>query len=1095
MSYDLKPVPIKEPAIPSGIDFPKTGSPIDARTEAAANVGLAKSPQETAKTSEKQYSLISNELIVSPLKQSSTPIQTKEEFKKRFDQVLKEMIDNPPKLNPLKEESGDVEEITEIDSPAVAAESTNTKLAHAQDIVHTLSPFIAADWDAEHGEGAWASMLESLLFAAFTKYSMLEGATNYEELVWIAVSQLVAETAGLSPESCCPQFPSNENRSANDSEALNRWQALKVCLLAGAASGISLESCPESRENGESYLQLGLSYLWSGLSYLSTTITAKKVGQLILLGGAIWAMSSIPGASATVQNFNQSLGNLSSAFPTFHNTFGAYLDPAMCYDTAQPIIQTVAENASWSYLSALPKILPKIQRANKYFSNKNTRDGVETLLSLPVYIKGGVIQGIMFDIGCYAFNTLLDRRYNENASMSQLLLSPHTAALLFATDSFLPGSMIFQPIANGFSSSLNYMGISEYLGQATTAMTAAGGAAWDYAAGAVQSGAALSSAHPYLTMAALAIGASLLYKKVIRPTTSIHSPDKETELYEKKNVVCTKGTFNIKVYGPPDLSLSEREDLFNAFIKEMLEKNPVRTVPGDKIEFRFQDAKTWTVNVTPKDGNAAGRTLTGQKSYEQMPSTPSNIASIKNLETLHKVMVNSAHAVMEDLRSITTEKIPNNAPAVIPVMFSNAPSALLSAVQALLAIPEMRYAMQNSNNSKVSQVALMYGEKIAHCDSAPIDLSELEEALNPTPRWLGDKERLNSHQYEKKLIDLMSARDDLSNVCIARSDREQPSLGLQIPLSDNNDNLQKLVNDKQTLSNTQFSEIPKFLQISLNQATHDHEIKQELQLNWNYIALAARPPLPEENPPKLMYLLQSFILHTASGEITYQRTVENINEVSKIFYWKIDPGSGSGIPKIIDENEFLKNANSKDPKDLFFLRKEENWAVQAHEIIHERYDSQNNPNLKSDPLEPIFWEYNTRVAPRAKIDQAALENNPVSLRAAVKEALQEAGAAGRREISLRVPVGQEANGMNWPIGIVCFAVQEYLQENPGQFDKVKLAIDKRMKRDEKREFLIQEIDQAIALCKQYPDQSDQAFLEFSRAWMNRSKPRRHGWFF
>src|SRR5579862_4754335 len=82
----------------------------------------------------KQLTLIPNELVESPKLQSTPPpIQTKEQFQKRLDQVLEPIIDK---------ENGDPEEITEIDSPAIAQESA--KLAHAQDIVFTLSPFIAA---------------------------------------------------------------------------------------------------------------------------------------------------------------------------------------------------------------------------------------------------------------------------------------------------------------------------------------------------------------------------------------------------------------------------------------------------------------------------------------------------------------------------------------------------------------------------------------------------------------------------------------------------------------------------------------------------------------------------------------------------------------------------------------------------------------------------------------------------------------------------------------------------------------------------------------------------------------------------------------
>src|SRR5206468_5375879 len=58
-----------------------------------------------------------------------------------------------------------------------------------------------------------------------------------------------------------------------------------------------LPSQEEIDQGPQSYFQSGLSYLRSGLSYITTSITAQKVGQLILLGGAIWLLSSIPGAS------------------------------------------------------------------------------------------------------------------------------------------------------------------------------------------------------------------------------------------------------------------------------------------------------------------------------------------------------------------------------------------------------------------------------------------------------------------------------------------------------------------------------------------------------------------------------------------------------------------------------------------------------------------------------------------------------------------------------------------------------------------------------------------------------------------------------
>ena len=1025
----------------------------------------------------------------------------------------------------------DVEEANLFD-----CEDLTQEYEHAKDIVRTLTSILKNSWDAEHSEEeSWESTLQEIYDSAQEKYAEAKDASisvNSKELASIAVSKFVAQEAGL-PEYCCPQFPWENKEGVENTEQLVRWQALKkTCLLNGAALE-QVQSVEDSEEGSQTQLQTGLSYLQNGLSYLSTTITSNRVG-LFFLG--LCALSALPLATAAAVPI---LVNATSVcVPGVSAVFGGCGAAATNTVASGTFIGEVA--------SAVGGLVP--------YAAQTLGGAASALVPYVVPVCTVVTSPIVTSL---LGDGVLNATTNfTNTSLPMCNLGDAPAITGAVTNASWLGNL-------GYAPTVIYS-----MSQARNALTAASDGNYG-TAGANLVRAALPLAATYLggpvAGAAAAAVLSAAERLLIAPTDTATAPPAESKLYEKRNVVCKKGIFNIKVPGPAGLSPEEEKDLIKAFISEVLDQNPVNTIVGDKIEFQFPESKKWTVQVTRETREGHAETLESVKTYTESPSDRN---SIKKLETLRKVMGGAhAFAVMQPLHSITMDRIPNNAPTVSPVAFTNAHPALCSSMRAMLAIPEIRTAMEQSNHSEVNRIANAYG------GSDPLDLANLERALNPRT--------LDVEGYENALRDLMviDSLDDLSKLLIPKLQINDQLYAntiatnwhkakkiapifpkLEISPSATEESLQTLVNanQRQGTSQTQFYSIPHSLQISVAAATGTNRAvtvnvdeatgtdqaatvdkKLELlDLDWHYIeANAPETPQgndrinnnePNNNKPK--YSLQNMILHTDQGDVTYQRTVENVNGEPQIFYWKFDPTSEIDAPICIDFDEFQQAANSEDKKDLFFL-KQEAGAVRAEEVLgEERYDSDSAPNLAEEAYNASFKYdntfYNMTLPPYDRIKGAVEGNNPNTLKAAVMNALQIAATAleaaeealqtavdnglaeeevarltavrnSLTEITLPVPVGDAANGMNWPIGIMWFAAQEFMQTQAGSEFKVRLAIDKSKKQGERRAHLVDQIDMAETIYLQHqwqgasPEPTAHAlarFTNFTRDWKAYSKP-------
>ncbi len=1084
---------------------PDSSSSGTVRTQLAASAALTPPvnpvpTQEQDEKAKRQVNQVPKPLVDGTEIQSTTPSLDTESLY----QAITAMIPD----------EDDVEEVF-FDPDSLMQESE-----HAQDIVETLTPFLKESWDEKHGEGSWESTLLTAYMSAEVNYSVMEDASisaNSEDLAWIAVSKLAAQAAGLSPEYCCPQFPweNTTEESMQNTEQLNRWQELKTYLLSGAALE-EVQSVKDSEEGSQTQLQPGLSYLQNGLSLLATAATSDKLWRFVFWGTVICSLSFVAAAATPlVANacINGSAANVTSTASAMV-PYVASAGSALAVDLVNAATNTVATLASTaSCVVTAPTIVNLLADGVAAAHNSNPPPPIRSLSDAPqTIVQNTATNASWFDIFSYTSAVLYSMSKFRNALIAASKENYGRAAGNLAL------SVIPPTIA--------------YFGSPT---------AW------------------VLTATGLSAAESLLPLLLPRPvdTTTVppvdtasappvdtaSAPPAKFQLYARENVVCKKGIFNIKVPGPVGLSPEQKEDLIKAFISEVLDQNPVKTMVGDKIEFQFPESKKWTVQVTPRDGHShsAGRKLEGEKTYSE---SPSHRNSIKKLETLRKVMVGGAHAfaVMQALRSITMDKIPNNAPAVSPVIFTNAPPALCSPMQAMLAIPEIQTAMKQSNHPEVKKIANAYTAKLVPgTASDPLDLAALEAELN---KIISNSRPRDDQEYRNALFNLMKNRgDDLSKVLVPQLDIPYPTLTqntvaanwlqarntplfpkLKISPSDTEENLQALVDAQQSQGSMekQFHSIPNFLQISVDKVAVDatgttttraaklNNEKLELELDWKYIEANTHPHPLRTNANKPKYSLQNMILHTAQGsDITYQRTVENVNGELQIFYWKFDPANGIQAHICIDIDEFKEAANSPAKKDLFFLKQEEG-AVRKEEILAQRYDSDSNPDLEEN--NNVFFKYdnntvyNMSLLSLAAIVQAVQENNSKYLQYFVHQALRIAHSRGDTKITLPVPVGKAADGMNWPIGIMWFAAQEFMKTLPaGSNFTVHLAIDKSKKQGERRAHLVKQIDMAETIYLQHqwqgaspepPARAETRFRNFTNDWKAYSiLTRRHGFLY
>jgi hypothetical protein len=957
---------------------------------------------------------------------------------------------------------------------------------HAKDMVRTLSKWFKKDWDEKHGEGSWDSRLRQTLERAEEEYSDEEDISNSEykkDLAWIAVSKVLAEKVGLPPELYCPQFPwenTTEEGVAN-TENFERWQAAKPYLESGAQP---------MEERSQTQPQTNLSFLREGLTTLATTVAS------------IWALSSLPGAAAAAVPVLNSAANGVCGF-CLPSLSVCYTGAATAVNGTIGAIASGTVSAIGSAASTAYGLVPYVSGTVATVSSATT--AVVPYVAPVVAAAPPVIAAIL---GTGAPN-VSNFTSNSSLPMCPVGAAPDLSSVAgTATSGSLLGYLGYLPplVSAGYALlEGNYP---------RAAANLAGGAIVTLAStyygvpGAIAAGVLTAAAGRYLATA---------------PVDAASALPAHPGFYERKNVVCKKGVFNIKVPGPEGLSPEQQEDLINAFIAEVLDQNPVKTRVGDIVEFEFPESKRWTAHVTPKDGQAAGRTLDGEKTYSD---SPSHRNSIKKLETLREVMVKGAkaHAVMTALRSITMDSIPSNAPAVAPVVFSNAPPSLCSAMQAMLAIPKVLKAMEVSQHPEINRVAHTYKAKLGPSGEGPLDLKDLERTLNP------DSRTLDVRGYQLALLDLMAANrpnqndmtmggvqvpqleyDNAFNVSDIEAHwgpkREEPTFPkLKISPRAGIENLQDLVDANQSRAGVdenqspktfvkEFDSIPNFLQVSVAEATGANpaaklDEKLEFDLRLEYIERNKR----NTAPPK--YALQNIVLHTAAGQVqvTYQRTVEKVNGETLVFYWKCDPAIENGAPVCIEKSEFRQAANSTDAKDLFFLKVEKSGAVQEKEILAQWYDTDSNPgNLKAAGNVSAKYDkvaYDMRLPLNTKIVEAVRNKSSGDLNDEVKKALEAAVRIGDTEFTLPVPEGGTAEGMNWPIGVMWYAAQEFIKTHP-QF-KVHLAIDKSKKRGERRTHLVTMIDKADEIYQQSPN-----FAEFTKAWGDycEPKPARRGFFY
>jgi len=635
-----------------------------------------------------------------------------------------------------------------------------------------------------------------------------------------------------------------------------------------------------------------------------------------------------------------------------------------------------------------------------------------------------------------------------------------------------------------------------------------------------------------LTTAAVVVGGAKAFS-----SPKIRAEDGQADMvtWKKPGVVTRSGyIYDIEVRGHKDLTKAEQDKLFDTFQEEMLEKYPRPIRIGDKLEFQIPRNETgkWNATLTPAKKNSAFYDLSDPTALRYEHSYTHSITSsdsVEKLEVLRDAMVRGSKI------SITCVQ----APTVFPVSFTSADPNFSAAMQRLLSIPEMRKRMEESKHPELKKIAEEYRAMMERTKPRqPIDLSALEAQVKTNSksspagtifgrgRWVGEDRPINlkdghthdSDDWAMAIFRLMSSKGDKVEDLFARQQQFDPSKldsskpghytktefeGLWndaekqstayhrlsiTPPSANSDGLAKLVKDKLTDSGTtqitQFDKAPDFIPIHIEGAIIPRDVPID--------DLEIKPIHIMNSDKSVWYRLDNF--SNDDSTITYRTTIELENGIPKKRYWKIDPKTHAD-PQRITLNQFKEAARTG--RDFIYLKESNKYRVSESAILKKKdfVTKEINPQLKTIPIPitnptgsaiPVSFEY-AYVDSIPIIDaQAGSADGGTALYNAIGDLLDAAQSKGKTEITIPVPSGQGSNGPNWPIGIIWFAVQEYIRDNPTYFTSVTLAItrDETIERDQ----LIRAIDQADKICTRSPD----AFDTFSPAWAKDSKPKRKG---
>lgn len=946
---------------------------------------LNRPEQAPVSEEKKQYNAVMQELVNEPvqLKSTTPPIETKEQFDKVLEQLLQKTT--PPE-----------DDVIEID--LTTGPSRESRLALAQDIFLTLSPYIAETWDAKHGEGEWESLCQKAYLAA----SVFFAGQNIEpENAWIVLSRLAAEMAEISPESCCPNLPGEEEHNFDSKAKL--WESMKTCLLTGSAlekhpgcpsqddleNAIATQSSPEQ----QAYFQTGLSYIQSGLSCLATAATAQNVGRLVLLGIWIHAVSSIPGAAA-VDVLEDALSD------------GA---PELATSTASWMFSTLSAAASavTPYVSpVIPYVLPALP---SLFASYLRKDGITptlvraggslaaSYLPAPLNIAASAAAALTFSPSPSSDPT------NPPPKPPKLSITPSTAGAgliasgLWAAQNsgFLPTQEILAGWTQWFTGQLppesvqwaqqhagdpaaSFIEWTKSYGPQITEL-ANTNPIFSYLWSSATSALTTLENHPHLTLLTLAIGLALLFYKVIQPAslTASDAPKKFKKYTREAYDVPGIGTFKLKVPGPVDLKPEEEEALIKAFVSEMLKKafeDGLSMEPGDKIKFSVPKDNNdkykedvWIATVDPKTpGSRNAKDLTKP---HKIPYSPSNTDAHNSWTVLRKVMLEGATASIVRLDLV---KIGEGAPLPLltaasfaPVGFQSKTPQFATAMQMLLSVPEIREKMKNSHHEQLKAIAIQYDEKMQHPNQdKKIDIETLERSLRapdhrglwesfrqdylPYPEEYPLKDSSSSEECMQVIFNLMEKQgdvlhdDELGNPNLFVKSNNGTTFNKINANPANKDAILQDVVDVQTPpDNAKLTRIPPFLNVELS-CTLD-KIPSKLTLKWDYIDRNAErqiAPRAEENKPK--YRLHSFI---GADQATYQETTEGVDGIARHYYWKTEP---NGHPVKIDERMF--NDAAKTSHRLIYLKVETGSEVPKSAILGERYDGANKRELLPDDI-------------------------------------------------------------------------------------------------------------------------------------------------
>ena len=486
---------------------------------------------------------------------------------------------------------------------------------------------------------------------------------------------------------------------------------------------------------------------------------------------------------------------------------------------------------------------------------------------------------------------------------------------------------------------------------------------------------------------------------LVKGAISARFPESKVIYHERPGTyTCKNGVTykNIKVSGPPGLNAQQKEDLFNAFIQEALEKNPHETLAGDTVAFRFEGDEL-KVDLKPADKHKKFYENKNPKDFTKTIKFNSQSLEFQNYQLLQKIIVSGVRKedALESLHSIAMRNpFPFTVASVFPVGFQNGDANLCAALKLLLADPKVLEKMANSDDEELKRIAIEYKRLMQlQGNQAPIDLAKLK------------LEAANIAEYENKI---------LRKIKIGAKER---------PRFDNE------------VANTIFEKKPASLRVHRDGEPTDDRLK--LKLDWTDIQLEARL----EGVANPEYSLQSFIVEDNGKLTTYEATVELIMGRHKTWYWEIVQNGNNTIRKNIEQADFASAA--KQATDFVYSAELPVLAIRndgQNTSLYELYENNTNITLEhgNNGQQSMF--------------ENAAERGSNILHSAVKNALKAAENENQTTITLPIP----SKNARAAIGIMWFAVQEHIREGSG-ITEIKFQIPREDKMDKD---LVQQIRSA-----------------------------------